>query len=111
MSGANTRQCEKQGIGSQLTKIQSPRSHCGSFKFFSFSKKRGRFAVLRAIISPHADRGPCRSCKTAPFRFSCPEDMKRLLCWVLIIAALPVGRLAAYEYAEVNLDYVTAKAQ
>jgi periplasmic glucans biosynthesis protein len=37
--------------------------------------------------------------------------MKRLVCCVLIAAALPVGRLAAYEYAEVTLDYVAAKAQ
>jgi glucans biosynthesis protein len=37
--------------------------------------------------------------------------MKQLLCWVLIAGALPVARLAAYEYAEVTLDYVTAKAQ
>ena len=29
----------------------------------------------------------------------------------LIAAALPVGRVAAYEYAEVSLDYVAAKAQ
>jgi len=35
---------------------------------------------------------------------------KALVCWVLIAAALPVGRLAAYEYAEVTLDYVAAKA-
>src|ERR1700744_3789036 len=37
--------------------------------------------------------------------------MKRLVCCVLIAAALPVGRLPAYEYAEVTLDYVANKAQ
>src|SRR5579862_114430 len=37
--------------------------------------------------------------------------MKRLAFWVLIAATLPAMRLAAYEYAEVTLDYVTAKAQ
>jgi glucans biosynthesis protein len=36
--------------------------------------------------------------------------MKRLVCCILIAAALPVGRVAAYEYAEVTLDYVAAKA-
>src|SRR5437016_4744712 len=34
----------------------------------------------------------------------------RLICSVLIAAALPVGRVAAYEYAEVTLDYVATKA-
>ena len=37
--------------------------------------------------------------------------MKRLVCCALIAAAWPVGRLAAYEYAEVTLDYVAAKAE
>ncbi len=37
--------------------------------------------------------------------------MKRLLCCALVAAVLPVGRLAAYEYAEVTLDYVAAKAE
>lgn len=37
--------------------------------------------------------------------------MKRLVAWALILAALPVGRLAAYEYADVTLDYVAAKAE
>ena len=36
--------------------------------------------------------------------------MKRLVLWLLIAAAVPVGRVAAYEYAEVTLDYVAAKA-
>jgi glucans biosynthesis protein len=36
--------------------------------------------------------------------------MKRLVFWALIAAALPAGKLAAYEYAEVTLDYVAAKA-
>src|SRR6185312_6504508 len=39
----------------------------------------------------------------------CP-NMKRLVCCFLIAAALPVGRAVAYEYAEVTLDYVAAKA-
>lgn len=37
--------------------------------------------------------------------------MKRLVCCALIAAALPAGRLAAYEYAEVTLDYVAARAE
>jgi len=37
--------------------------------------------------------------------------MKRLLCLALIMAIWPAGRLAAYEYAEVSLDYVAAKAK
>lgn len=37
--------------------------------------------------------------------------MKRLVCCALIAAALPASRLAAYEYAEVTLDYVAAKAE
>ncbi len=32
------------------------------------------------------------------------------LGWMLIAAALPVSRVAAYEYADVTLDYVAAKA-
>src|SRR5579862_3222912 len=55
--------------------------------------------------------GSCRSCKLAAFRFSCGRNMKRLVFCVLIAAALPVGRVAAYEYAEVTLDYVAAKAE
>src|SRR5436305_275813 len=38
--------------------------------------------------------------------------MKRLAFWCALIAAvLPACRLAAYEYAEVTLDYVAAKAE
>jgi glucans biosynthesis protein len=37
--------------------------------------------------------------------------MKRLLCCALMIAALPAGKVAAYEYAEVTLDYVATKAE
>jgi len=34
----------------------------------------------------------------------------RFVYLILIAAAFPVGRVAAYEYAEVTLDYVAAKA-
>jgi glucans biosynthesis protein len=36
--------------------------------------------------------------------------MRRLLYCFLIAAVFPAGRVAAYEYAEVTLDYVAAKA-
>src|SRR6185437_4340379 len=54
--------------------------------------------------------GSCHPCKSRPIRFSCGTNMKRLAFCVLIAALLPATKLAAYEYAEVNLDYVAKKA-
>jgi hypothetical protein len=106
-------------------------SLCRAVIFRAFSPQaEGKPAGLpyRFSVAPVAGFGPKppqKSPKNAPVRYGflpflqiggvsvllCPINMKRLVCWVLIAAALPVGRLAAYEYAEVTLDYVAAKAQ
>jgi glucan biosynthesis protein len=49
--------------------------------------------------------------KSGGFGSPVSHYMKRLVLWILISAVVfPVGRAAAYEYAEVTLDYVAAKA-
>jgi len=55
-------------------------------------------------------RGSLAKNQKSSLRNGCGICSTALVCCLLIAAAFPIGRVAAYEYAEVTLDYVAAKA-
>src|SRR5438445_13474924 len=52
-----------------------------------------------------------RSCKSGLIQFFCCCKMKRLVCWVLLAAALPGNAWAKLESADVTLEYIAQKAE
>jgi periplasmic glucans biosynthesis protein len=92
----------------RLERFQKHHSHSkeksGLFGFWL------RFGSVMGFFKPTLSPKPRQNSKIlAPNGYGFSSSAL-LCCFLIIAAAFPVGRVAAYEYAEVTLDYVAAKA-